>query len=160
MDHSYHMLELIKFTKSNSRYVPYAASLVDQQNNTLIQATADESGCPVLHAEINAIYLAHQRFPNLAWHELTMYSTGEPCAMCAAAICWSNLKTIVYGTDIPFMTKLWSIEGELRAKDVIKTFPKQPLLIESVCKDECNDMFLSFQQPFQQFWEKKRWQTA
>jgi tRNA(Arg) A34 adenosine deaminase TadA len=126
----------------------------------LIEAIGDCSECPVLHAEVAAILFACQKYKNLKWSELTLYSTGEPCAMCAAAACWANVGTIVYGTDISYMKQLWGegIEGSLRCRDVIKTFPKCPQLLESICKEECDQMFLSYKAAFYEFWNTKRWE--
>lgn len=159
MDHVHHMQQLIAYTTTNSNCIPYAASIVDPQNKLIVQVLGDEGGCPVLHAEVNAILHASKNRSSLKWNELTLYSTGEPCAMCAAACCWSNLAAVVYGVDIPFMKRVWGegIEGHLRADEVIKTFPKSPRLIADVCQEECEQMFLSFKKPFFDFWQNKRW---
>lgn len=159
MDHKKHMLQLIEYTKKHSQSIPYAASVVNKEGECLAQAIANDKGAPVLHAEIVAILAVSSQYTNVKWHELTLYCTGEPGAMTAAAACWSNLNTVVYGSDIPFIKTLWGegFEGDLRAKDVIKTFPKQPALIESVCQSECNQLFLDYQKQFAEFWNKLRW---
>ena len=54
---------------------------------------------PTSHAEINAIRLAAQKYGrNLI--DCTLISTHEPCPMCASALVWSGIKTLVYGYSI------------------------------------------------------------
>ncbi|KAK8200699.1 hypothetical protein M8818_006014 [Zalaria obscura] len=35
-----------------------------------------------------------------AWAELSIYTNGEPCPMCASAINWSGFREMIYGTSI------------------------------------------------------------
>src|SRR3989338_14249 len=49
------------------------------------------------HAEINAIRLAGKRLKTKYLDDCTIYSTLEPCIMCAAAISYAGVKRIVYG---------------------------------------------------------------
>ncbi len=55
---------------------------------------------PTSHGEIDAIRNACQ---NLGTFDLTgceIYTTGEPCPMCACAIMWSNISKVYYGCTI------------------------------------------------------------
>lgn len=52
------------------------------------------------HGEIDAIRKAEQ---NLQTHDLSgceLYTTGEPCPMCLAAILWANIKKVYYGCSL------------------------------------------------------------
>ncbi|MDR2046636.1 MAG: nucleoside deaminase [Clostridiales bacterium] len=52
---------------------------------------------PTAHAEINAIRIASKK---LKTHDLAgcrIYSTAEPCPMCAAALKWANIEVVYYG---------------------------------------------------------------
>lgn len=52
------------------------------------------------HGEIDAIRKAEQI---LQTHDLTnceLYTTGEPCPMCLAAILWANIKKVYYGCTL------------------------------------------------------------
>lgn len=52
------------------------------------------------HGEIDAIRKAEQ---NLQTHDLSgyeLYTTGEPCPMCFAAILWANIKKVYYGCSL------------------------------------------------------------
>lgn len=50
------------------------------------------------HAEMQAITSASQALGGKYLHDCTLYVTVEPCPMCAAALGWSQIGRIVYGT--------------------------------------------------------------
>ena len=57
----------------------------------------DDSTC---HGEIDAIRKAEQK---LDTHDLSgcqLYTTGEPCPMCLAAILWANIRKVYYGCTL------------------------------------------------------------
>ena len=51
------------------------------------------------HAEMQAITMATARFGGKYLENCTLYVTLEPCAMCAAALSWSQIGRIVYGAS-------------------------------------------------------------
>ena len=53
---------------------------------------------PTAHAEITAIRDACKSLKSNNLKGCTLYTTTEPCPMCLAAIIWSNIETIYYGT--------------------------------------------------------------
>lgn len=55
----------------------------------------DES--PVAHAETLAILQASKRLKKRHLLGCVLYSTHEPCPMCASAVVWAKLKGVVYG---------------------------------------------------------------
>lgn len=52
---------------------------------------------PTAHAEVVALRVASQRAGNYRLTDLTLYSTIEPCAMCAGAMIQARLRRLVYG---------------------------------------------------------------
>ena len=78
---------------------PFAAILVGPDGEVLMtQANAympdhDMTG----HAERVLMTRASTSLPAELLRECTIYSSAEPCAMCAGAIYWSGLKRLVYG---------------------------------------------------------------
>lgn len=55
---------------------------------------------PTCHGEIMAI---HKACKTLNTHDLSgceLYTTGEPCPMCYAAILWANIDKVYYGCTI------------------------------------------------------------
>jgi tRNA(Arg) A34 adenosine deaminase TadA len=78
---------------------PFAAILVDQNHNVLIEA---ENGYMPAHdgtAHAERL-LATQACTTLSpdiLRNATLYSSAEPCAMCAGAIYWAGIGRLVYG---------------------------------------------------------------
>ena len=52
---------------------------------------------PTAHAEMQAITAATSHLGGKYLTDCTMYVTVEPCAMCAGALAWSQIATLVYG---------------------------------------------------------------
>ena len=78
---------------------PFGAVLVDQNGNVLIEM---ENGYmpahdATAHAErLIATQACTTLSPDVLRHA-TLYSSAEPCAMCAGAIYWSGIGRLVYG---------------------------------------------------------------
>ena len=53
------------------------------------------------HAEIIALSAAYKQFNDWRLENCLLFSTLEPCAMCAGAAVLSRIKTIVYGARDP-----------------------------------------------------------
>lgn len=51
------------------------------------------------HAEMQAITAAANQLGGKYLNECTLYITVEPCAMCAGAMNWAQLGTLVYGAS-------------------------------------------------------------
>ncbi len=77
---------------------PFGAVLVDADNHVLLEAEnsvvteQDATG----HAETNLVRLATRRFTPEQLADCTLYTSTEPCAMCAGAIHWSQIGRVVY----------------------------------------------------------------
>ncbi|MEQ9090460.1 MAG: tRNA adenosine(34) deaminase TadA [Balneola sp.] len=54
---------------------------------------------PTAHAEMIAISAACETLGNKYLKGCTLYVTLEPCPMCAGALVWSKIDTIVYGAS-------------------------------------------------------------
>ena len=60
------------------------------------------------HAETNLVRLATQHFSPEQLTHFTLYSSTEPCAMCAGAIYWSQIGRVVFALS---ETDLYAIIG-------------------------------------------------
>lgn len=56
---------------------------------------------PTAHAEILAIQRAAKKLGGWRLNRATLYTTLEPCPMCAGAIVHSRVSELVYGADDP-----------------------------------------------------------
>ena len=75
-----------------------------------------ETGDCTAHAELSAIRIASPSHARDQLAGATLYSSSEPCVMCAGAIFWSAIGRVVYGIDA---VRLRAFRGErLDQKDV------------------------------------------
>lgn len=56
---------------------------------------------PTAHAEMIAITAATEATGGKYLSDCTLYVTVEPCPMCAGALAWSQIGTVVYGASDP-----------------------------------------------------------
>ncbi len=80
---------------------PFGAVIVAADGTLLAEAwnANGETGDCTAHAETSAIRIASPAHGRDTLAEATLYSSGEPCVMCAGAIFWSNIGRVVYGID-------------------------------------------------------------
>lgn len=82
--------------------VPVGAVVV-LQNRVIAKAhNMTQTLCDVTaHAEMQVITAAANYLGSKYLQECTLYVTLEPCVMCAGAIAWAQVGTLVYGADDP-----------------------------------------------------------
>jgi len=82
--------------------VPVGAVVVFQDRVIAWAHNLTQTLCDVTaHAEMQAITAAADYIGSKYLQECTLYVTLEPCVMCAGAIAWAQLGTLVYGADDP-----------------------------------------------------------
>lgn len=59
--------------------------------------SSNDSTC---HGEIDAIRKAESKLGTYDLSNCELYTTGEPCPMCLAAILWANIKKVYYGCKL------------------------------------------------------------
>lgn len=87
---------------------PFGAILVDENNEVLLEAentVVTEHDCTG-HAETNLMRLATRHYLPEKLATCTLYTSTEPCAMCAGAIHWGNVRRVVYALGEPEFYKL------------------------------------------------------
>ena len=55
---------------------------------------------PTCHGEIDAIRKACKKLNTYDLKGCILYTTGEPCPMCACACLWANIEKVYYGCSI------------------------------------------------------------
>ena len=77
---------------------PFGAVLVDENEQFILQAenTVTTGRDTTGHAETNLVHLATQQYSPEQLAHFTLYTSTEPCAMCAGAIHWSQIGRVVY----------------------------------------------------------------
>ncbi|MFJ3221020.1 nucleoside deaminase [Kitasatospora sp. NPDC086801] len=77
---------------------PFGALLTDPAHNVLLTAenTVLTDRDVTAHAETNLIRQASRTLSPAQLTEAVLYTSTEPCAMCAGAIYWSGIRRVVY----------------------------------------------------------------
>jgi tRNA(Arg) A34 adenosine deaminase TadA len=124
-DHTYlrRSFEVARRARSHGNH-PFGAILVGPAGDVLLES---ENGylpdCDMTaHAERLLATRASKAYPPEFLATCTLYSSAEPCAMCAGAIYWTGIGRVVYGL------------GERRLKQITGDHPENPTL-DLPCRD-------------------------
>jgi tRNA(Arg) A34 adenosine deaminase TadA len=103
---------------------PFGAVLVDENRNVLLEAENGymPSHDGTAHAERLLATQACTTISGDVLAKATLYSSAEPCAMCAGAIYWAGIGRVVYGLS------------EHRLRDVIGHHPEN-LTLDLPCRE-------------------------
>jgi len=91
---------------------PFGAVVISKQGELLAEAYCNttETGDCTGHAETTAVRMLSPKHARSVLSEATLYSSAEPCVMCAGAIFWSGIQRVIYGIDAE---RLRIFRGEL-----------------------------------------------
>lgn len=82
---------------------PFLAAIVDAEGRVIAEEENRVVGekSSHAHAEMRTITAAEKKLStyDLGPHDLTLYTTAEPCMMCAGGILWSGIKRVVFGVS-------------------------------------------------------------
>ncbi len=121
---------------------PYGAVIVKDDNVVAVAYnTVKRDSDPSAHAEINAIrsLTAKLKTPSLAGY--TIYTTGEPCPMCAAACIWADVSSIVYGASIDDLISVNQSQIQISCEEAIAKSSHYISVIKGILKEECIELF-------------------
>jgi tRNA(Arg) A34 adenosine deaminase TadA len=131
---------------------PFGCVLVGPDNRVLMRQGNINT---VRHAETELARRAADAYPAEFLWNCTLVSTGEPCAMCAGTIYWSNIGRLVYGFE---ETQLLAETGDhpenptmsLSARTVLGSGQKQIEVIGPV-----PEMWEEVLAPHRTFWKTR-----
>jgi tRNA(adenine34) deaminase len=95
---------------------------------------------PTAHAEVVALRSAAAGLGNYRLTGTTLYSTVEPCAMCAGALVWARVARLVYGAPDPKAGAVHSL-FEICTSD---TLNHRLEVRQGVLADECRALIQAF----------------
>lgn len=96
---------------------------------------------PSLHAEVNAIRQAVETKGDSDLCGAILFSTCEPCPMCASLAVWANLTTIVYGISIEETAQMGKVRIRVNAQHIVDNAPCHIEIIGDVLHDECKMLY-------------------
>lgn len=92
---------------------------------------------PTAHAEILALTSAFNFLGSKYLPEASIYITVEPCLMCAGALYWSKIGSIIYGASD-------EKNGYLHITRETSPFHPKTQLVRGVLKEECASLMKAF----------------
>ncbi|MFO0972591.1 MAG: nucleoside deaminase [Phycisphaerae bacterium] len=121
---------------------PFGAAVV--RGDRLVVAAHNEvwHRCdPTAHAEVVTIQKAAAALRSIDLSGCVMYTTTEPCPMCAAAIHWSRLDAVYYGATIADAQRAGFNELSLPIDEVYRRGASRVQIIPGVAAAECRRLF-------------------
>ena len=131
---------------------PFGALLAGPNGEVLLQAenTVVTSRDVTAHAELNLIRKASAQFDPGFLALCTLYTSTEPCPMCAGAIFWSNIRRVVFGLSEKGLYEFIPGESDeeliLPCREVFARGKKSIKVIGPLLEDEARE-------PHRGFWE-------
>jgi tRNA(adenine34) deaminase len=122
--------------------VPIGACVIDNCGNLLATAgNRTRIDCdPTAHAEIIVLREAARKIGNYRLTETTLYTTIEPCAMCAGALVTARVKRLVYGA---VDERFGAVETLFRICDS-SSLNHRMEITSGVLQDECRRLMQNF----------------
>lgn len=129
--------------------VPIGACVVTGEGRVLaVAGNRTRTDCdPTAHAEIVALREAARAFGNYRLTDAVVYSTIEPCAMCAGALVQARVRRLVYGARDE---RFGAVETQFRICDSDSLNHRMeitPGVLEEECRSIMQEFFRERRQP-------------
>jgi len=122
--------------------VPIGAVVIDA-NGDLLAAASNRTiidSDPTAHAEILALRIAAHKIGNYRLTGCTLYTTIEPCVMCAGALVNARIDRIVFGAHDE---RFGAVETKFRLCDSDDLNHRMEI-VSGVLADECRELMQNF----------------
>ncbi|MBI2673642.1 nucleoside deaminase [Candidatus Woesearchaeota archaeon] len=143
------MQKAIELAKESAKNGDYALGAVIVKEDEIIATgttNLKHENDPTVHAEIVSIRNACKKLNSKYLDGCILYTTHEPCPMCASAAIWAKMKGIVFGA---FLEDAKQRQGknfswrqiDISCKDILKKGTPKIELVEGFLRDECLKLF-------------------
>lgn len=122
--------------------VPIGACLINEQGDVLaIGGNRTRTDCdPTAHAEILVLRQTAKKIGNYRLTDTTLYTTIEPCAMCAGALIQARIKRLVFGAHDE---RFGAVESVFQLCDT-SSLNHQMEITKGVLADDCRLLMQNF----------------
>ena len=142
MNHEHFMKQALVEAKKGD--LPYGAVIV-KDGEIVIRGynTAQTDSDVSAHGEINALKTFTKKYGYSldALSGYTLYTTCEPCPMCAAACVWAGVSQVVFGASTQQLLDLGTKQIDIPCDMVGKKGFTKMEVIGGVLADECLELF-------------------
>jgi tRNA(Arg) A34 adenosine deaminase TadA len=136
------MLEAIQEAKKGNTL--YGAILVENNTNEIVARafnTVKQDSDVSAHAELNLIRDFCKKNKILNLENYTLYTTCEPCPMCATTAVWAKVSRIVFGLSIKDLIEKGNPQIDISCKEIIEKSNVKIEIEEGVLKEEMNEWY-------------------
>ncbi len=124
---------------------PFGALLVVDKRNILeAENTVHSARDLTSHAELNLVRSSCKELSAETRAQATLYSSAEPCAMCAGAIYWAGIAKVVYGCSSARLGEIAGASLACNCEDVYKGAVNPPDVYGPVLEEEAAKQHTSF----------------
>lgn len=133
---------------------PFGALLVAPDGEVLLASenSVVTQGSATAHAELNLMQAATRGWEPALLKTCTVYTSGEPCPMCAGAIVWGNVRRVVFGLGLDGIYAAISAGGidpdapglALPSRAVFASAPWPVAVIGPALEDEAREVHAGF----------------
>lgn len=151
-------------TPQDERFMRHALALAEKAS--LIDCTGGPFGCiivkdgeiisegsnhvvaendPTWHGEMEAIRSAAKKLGTFSLAGCTLYTTGEPCPMCAGAIFWARVDRVVYASTIADALRYGNFDDQPIYEDLAKPVDHRMVPAAQCLRDEMLDLWRRYE---------------
>ncbi len=137
-------LQLAEQAKHKGNH-PFGAILV-KDGEILLRAenrVNSEHDC-TRHAELNLVSQASKQLSYDVLRLGTLYTSTEPCAMCAGAIYWAGIPTLVFGCSSAALWRMTDVNLMISSAEIFATGQNKVQVIGPILEDEALSVHQGF----------------
>ena len=137
-------LDLAKDAAKNGNE-PFGALLVKDNKVVLTgENQIHTENDPTYHAELGIIrdFCSSQKISDL--FEYTLYTSCEPCCMCAGAMVWSNLGRMVFSLSHDELAEIAGFNIMIGSEEIFAKSPNRPEVVKGVLKEEAVPVYVDY----------------
>ncbi|MGH7542156.1 MAG: nucleoside deaminase [Gemmatimonadota bacterium] len=143
IDHERFMTRAIELARAHTPELPFGAVLIDTETEQIVAEGFSRSPeNPLWHGEMDALNRYFASETRVAPERLQLYTTAEPCPMCAGALYWAAIPKVVFGTRVTTLRRLEWDRIDIPAIEVARRAAYARLaVVGPVLEAECNRLF-------------------
>ena len=100
---------------------------------------------PTWHGEMEAIRTAAKKLGTFDLSGGTLYTTGEPCPMCAGAIFWARIDRLVYASTIADALRYGQFDDQPIYEDLAKSIAERLTPAAQCLRDEMLELWRRYE---------------
>ncbi|EOH92805.1 hypothetical protein UAW_02846 [Enterococcus haemoperoxidus ATCC BAA-382] len=141
------MKQVLELAKEAAKHgnEPFGALLVKDNKVVLTgENQIHTKSDPTYHAELGIIrdFCSSQKITDLS--EYTLYTSCEPCCMCAGAMVWSCLGRMVYSLAHDELAEIAGFNIMIGSEEIFSKSPNRPEVVTGVLKEEAVPVYVDY----------------